>query len=583
MIPETFIDHLKHLTDIVSVITPYAALKRAGRGHVCLCPFHSEKTPSCHVYTDTQSFFCFGCGAGGDAITFIRLIENIDYVEAVRLLAERAGLTVPESDNADGSSGKKKSLYLEMNKEAARFFRDMLHSEQGVTALEYLYRRGLTPNTIRKFGLGFALPGWDGLRNHMRAKNYHEDDLVANSLLARSAKGNVYDFFRYRVMFPIIDRRGNVISFSGRALDPDDTRKYINSAETLVFQKRLNLFGVNFAKNTAEKYMLLCEGNMDVVTLNQAGFENSVATCGTAITPEQARLLQQYCEQVVIAYDSDTAGQKAAEKAVNVLGQAGLTARVLEFPNDTKDPDDYIKLYGKEKFRALAENSRSVISYELKKAMSGINTDEPEGRAEYLRKAIVILAGIHSRPERAVYVSETARICQVQEQTLTESVNDRIRYNQKRGAKEERTKLIRGNTPRNIDGNSGLGLEQKSPEEGIIAYIFHSPDKLDKILSRLSVEDFPTEFYRRVLEMLVFRLKKGLSIDISALQSEFSPSEVGKIEAIKYKYSDVPYTDSRLEEYITGTAALTAKQTRRSPADMTAEELLEYTKALKNR
>ncbi|MCL1823017.1 MAG: DNA primase [Oscillospiraceae bacterium] len=582
MIPESFIERLKQTLDIENIITPYAELKRAGRGHVCLCPFHSEKTPSCHVYTDSQSFFCFGCGAGGDAITFIRLIENLDYPEAVRFLAGRAGLTVPEDGVNDKEAGKK-NLFLEMNKEAARFYRDVLHSERGIPGLDYLYTRGLNPNTIRKYGLGFAPAGWDALKNHMRTKNYTDDNLVEASLLVRG-KSNVYDKFRNRVMFPLIDRRGNVIGFGGRVINPDDEPKYLNSSETIVFQKRLNLFSINFAKNTKENYLLLCEGNMDVITLNQAGFENAVATCGTAITAEQARLMRQYCEQVVIAYDADSAGQKAAEKAVNLLGQAGLSARVLDFSGtDVKDPDDYIRKYGREAFERLAVNSKSVISFELKKAEKDLNLDEPEGRAEYLKKAVVILAGIQNKTERAVYISETARLCMVQEQVLITSVNDRMKSNFKREEREEKNKLIKGGFQRSGNGQSGLNMREKSPEEGIIAYLFHSPDKLPKILSRLSPDDFPTEFNKQVLEMLIFRLKKGLSIDISALQSEFSPAEAGKIEAIKHKYSDVPYTDERLFEYIEKIEHLKTAKNKKSPADMTAEELMAYSAALKNR
>lgn len=578
MIPESFIEQLKQAVDIESVISPYTALKRAGRGQVCLCPFHSEKTASCHVYTETQSFYCYGCGAGGDAITFIRLIENLDYPEAVRFLADRTGLTVPD-DNSDDKTAKKKALFLELNKEAARFYRDMLNSPQGEQALDYLYRRGLSPNTIRKFGLGFAPPGWDSLKNHLRTKYHYDDELTEASLLARGKSGNTYDFFRNRIMFPVIDRRGNVISFSGRTIDPDETRKYINSSETLVFQKRLSLFGINFAKNANEKYMILCEGNMDVVALNQAGFENSVATCGTAITAEQSRLLRQYCETVVIAYDADIAGQKAAEKAINLLGQAGISARVLEFPQGVKDPDDYIKLYGKEKFRALAENSRSVLSFKLKKAADGLALDTPEDRAEYLKQAIVILAGIDSAAERAVYISETARLCQIPARTMEESVNARRKSNVRQESKAEKNRLIKGTGFKRDEVNPD---EAKFPREakaerGIIAYLFHSPDKLAAVLSRLTPEDFPTAFNRRVLEILVLRLKKGLSTDISVLGSEFSGVEVGRIEAIKRENSELPFTNERLHEYIKILEDFKISKTKKSPADMTAEELLEYT------
>ncbi|MCL2018200.1 MAG: DNA primase [Oscillospiraceae bacterium] len=573
MIPEDFIERLKLSLDIESVITPYTVLKRAGRDHVCLCPFHSEKTPSCHVYTESQSFYCFGCGAGGDAITFIRLIENIDYPEAVRFLADKAGLAVPE-DNVSDQTVVKKTRILEMNREAARFYRDTLYSPHGSGGLNYLYSRGLVPNTLRKYGLGFATSEWDALKKHMKSKNYDEDELVEASLLSRG-QTNTYDFFRNRVMFPIIDRRGNVIGFGGRTIDPEEQRyKYLNTKETLAFHKGSSLFSINFAKNAAKKHMFLCEGNMDVIMLNQAGFENATATCGTAITAEQARLMRQYCEQVIIAYDSDVSGRKAAEKAVNILGNAGLSARVLELPADTKDPDDYIRKYGSEAFAELAEKSRSVISFELKKAADGIETETPEGKSEYLKRAVIILAGIDSPTERAVYISEVSRLCQISAQTLEESVNGRRKGNIRKSERDEKSKLIRG---------KAQNRRIQDPEEGVIAYLFHSPDKLDKTLSRLSAEDFTSEFNKRVLEILVLRLKKGMSVDISALQSEFSPSEVGKIEAIKLMYSEVPYTDERLLEYVRKIEEIKRSKNKKSPADMSEQELLEYSNTLRNR
>jgi DNA primase len=586
MIPEDFIERLKLSVNIEDIINPYCALIRRGRDYVCLCPFHSEKTPSCHIYTESQSFHCFGCGVGGSAFTFIQLIENIDFPEAVRFLAQKAGLDVPEAGVTDHAAGRKTRI-LEINKEAARFWRDVLHSERGMTALNYLYSRGLTLNTIRRYGLGFAPPGWDSLKLHMRAKGYSEDELIEASLLSRSSKGGTYDYFRYRVMFPVIDRRGNVIAFGGRALDPDEKAgKYINSRETSVFKKSASLFSLNFAKNAADKKtMFLCEGNIDVIMLNQAGFDNAVATCGTAITAEQARLLRGYCEQVIIATDSDAAGQKAAEKAVNLLGEAGLAAKVLELPADTKDPDDYIRKYGAEAFARLAEGSRSVISYELKKAMGGIDTDTPEGRTQYLNKAIVILAGINQKAEREVYISETARVCQVQIEAVRASVNDYYERakNKRKLRREEDSNVIRGK------GEFGVKLfpdeiphpSQAKAERGIISYLFHSPDKLMQIISKVAPSDFPTGFNAKLLETLVLRLSKGLSLDRGVLGSEFSAQEMGRIEAIIRENSELPFTTERLAEYIKIIEERRESKNKKSPADMTAEELLEYSKTLK--
>jgi DNA primase len=588
MIPADFIERLKQSIDIEAIIAPYTELKRAGRGLVCLCPFHSEKTPSCHVYADSQSFYCFGCQAGGDAITFIRLIENLDYAEAVRFLAEKSGLTVPENGVSDQTS-KMRVRLLEMNREAARFYRDTLNSPRGTPGLDYLYFRGLTPNTIRKYGLGFATDEWDALKKHLKGKGFGEDELIEASLISKG-KNNTYDFFRNRVMFPIINRQGHVIAFGGRTIDPEQTQyKYLNTKETLVFRKGFNLFSINFAKNAADKARVyLCEGNMDAVMLNQAGFENSVATCGTALTAEQARLLRGLdCEQVLLVMDADSAGQRAAEKAVNILGAVGLAAKIVELPSDTKDPDDYIRKYGSEAFAALTEKSRSVISFELKKSGEGLELDTPEGRAVYLARAIGVLANIDSTTERAVYMSETARQCGIPAQTVENSVNERRRANNKREIRTEKSNLIRGTVgAQRRDGvnpdEAKFPLQAKA-ERGIIAYLFHSPDKLVHILTKLSPEDFPTSFHAKVLELLVLRLKKGATLDISELGSEFSTGEVGRIEAIKRESSALPFTQERLDEYIKILTDFKAEKLKKNPADMSAEELIEYSRKLRNK
>ena len=384
---EQFLDQLKNANDIYSVMTSYVTPKRAGRDSVCLCPFHSEKTPSCHIYNDSQSFYCFGCGAGGDVITFIRLIENLDYMEAVKFLAQRAGIPMPE-ETYDRTAEEKTRL-LEINREAARYFRDVLISPEGEEGWRYLIDRGLHPNTIKRYGLGYAPDSWDSLRNHMLKKGFHEDELIKGALLVRRQNGNGgYDKFRHRVMFPIIDRRGNIIAFGGRALEPDAPAKYLNSDETLVFKKRSNLFSLNFAKNTKENYLILCEGYMDVITLNQAGFTNAVATLGTAITPDQARLMRQYCEEVVISYDSDEAGQKATMKAINLLGEAGVEAKVLQMQG-AKDPDEFIKKFGADRFRRTLEESRTGFDHKAEhKFCCGFNSAVKINCGEHSFKSI---------------------------------------------------------------------------------------------------------------------------------------------------------------------------------------------------
>ena len=573
-LPDEFLQTIRDSNEITSVMSSYISLKRAGRDNVCLCPFHSEKTPSCHIYTDTQSFYCFGCGAGGDVITFIRLIENLDYIESVKFLAQRAGIPMPE-EARDRSSELKQRL-LEINREAARFYRDVLLSDKGLEGRQYLIGRQLSENTVRKYGLGYAPDSWDSLKNHMLSKGYNEQELLTAALLSRSQKGNTYDKFRHRVMFPIIDRRGNIIAFGGRALEADAPAKYLNSDETPVFHKRSGLFSLNFAKNTKEKFLILCEGYMDVISLNQAGFDNAVATLGTAITPEQARLMRQYCEQVVISYDSDGAGQKATMKAINLLSEAGVDARVLQM-SGAKDPDEYVKKYGADGFRMLLQQSGGAISFELRKLTDGLNMDTPEGKASYLKKAVNLLAEVNNKIDRMVYVSDTAKLCGMDSGEIEKAVEERRRYKAYNARQEERRELI---NPRvnSRDKASAAALkltpEQKA-ERGIIAFMFHSPDMQSKIEAKLKAEDFPTEFYRNVFNSVAERIKKGVSIDLSSIGDEFSAQDVGKITGIINENNLLPYQKERLFEYIRVLEKNRDKYGGKKPEEMSKEDLLE--------
>lgn len=571
-LPEQFLDQVKDANEITSVMSSYISLKRAGRDNVCLCPFHSEKTPSCHIYSDTQSFYCFGCGAGGDVITFIRLIENLDYMESVRFLAQRAGIPMPE-DSRD-QTGELKQRLLEINREAARFYRDVLISEKGIEGRRYLAERQLTENTVRKYGLGYAPESWDSLKNHMLSKGYSEQELLTAALLSKSQKGNTYDKFRHRVMFPIIDRRGNIIAFGGRALEADAQAKYLNSDETPVFHKRSGLFSLNFAKNSKESFLILCEGYMDVISLNQAGFDNAVATLGTAITPEQARLMRQYCEEVVISYDSDGAGQKATMKAINLLSEAGVEARVLQMTG-AKDPDEYVKKYGADGFRMLLKQSGGAISFELNKLTYGLDMDSPEGKAAYLKKAVNLLADVDNKIDRMVYVSDTAKLCGLSSAEIEKAVEDRRRYRAYSAKKEERRELISPKKPsqHSAGSNTYYTPEQKA-ERGIIAFMLHSPDMLARVEARLAPEDFPTEFYRNLFVSVSGRIKKGASTELSSIGDEFSAQDVGKITGMINENNLLPYQKERLNEYIRVLEKNRDRYGGKAPQEMTNDELL---------
>lgn len=578
-LPDDFLQSVRDSNEINSVVSSYVSLKRAGRDSVCLCPFHSEKTPSCHIYTDTQSFYCFGCGAGGDVITFIRLIENLDYIESVKFLAQRAGIPMPE-DTRDNTAQLKQRL-LEINREAARFYRDILISEKGAEGRQYLLGRQLSENTIRKYGLGYAPDSWDTLKNHMLSKGYSEQELLSAALLSRSSKGHTYDKFRHRVMFPIIDRRGNIIAFGGRALEADAPAKYLNSDETLVFHKRSGLFSLNFAKNTKEKFFILCEGYMDVISLNQAGFDNAIATLGTAITPEQARLMRQYCEQVVISYDSDSAGQKATMKAINLLSEAGVDARVLQMTG-AKDPDEYIKKYGADGFRMLLQQSGGAIGFELKKLTDGLNMDTAEGKSAYLKKAVNLLAEVNNKIDRMVHISDTAKLCGMDSGEIEKAVEERRRFKANNFRREERRELISSNAKNRSGVQKSYSAEEKA-QRGIIAFMLHSPDMLGKIESKLTEDDFKDDFYRKVYDLVRDRIKKGGSVDISSIGEEFSAEEVGKITGIVGENNILPYQKERLNEYIMVIEKNRDKYGGKKPEEMSDEEMREQMEKLRKR
>ena len=378
MIPREIIDEIIHRNDIEQVVGAYVSLKRAGSNFNGLCPFHNEKTPSFTVFPATKSFYCFGCGAGGDAITFVMRTENLDYRSALEVLAQRAGITIPADDSADTDTIPRKRIY-EMNLEAAKFFTKSLFSEEyGKEELAYLHEeRGLSMATIKHFGLGFSPNNSWMLTNHMKKLGFTDEELVTGFLCGRSKNsGRTYDYFRNRVIFPIIDTSGNIVAFGGRVMD-DSKPKYLNTSDTPAFKKSRHLFALNFAKKHCEEQMLLCEGYMDVIALHAAGFENAVATLGTAITPEQARIFAKHTKKVIICYDADNAGQNAAQKAMRLLGEVGVEVRVLKLAG-AKDPDEYIKKFGADSFRRTLGESKIGFDYSLEKIISAHDISLPE-------------------------------------------------------------------------------------------------------------------------------------------------------------------------------------------------------------
>lgn len=578
---QDFIDRLKYANRIEDVIGNYVQLKRAGSSLKCLCPFHSERTPSCTVYPDTDSFYCFGCGAGGDVVTFIMKIENLDYYEAVKYLAERSGIAMPEDERLGQSADLKKKRLYEMNKQAARFFYRNLKTPEGKKGLDYLIGRGLKLETIKKFGLGVALDKWSALKDHLLSLGFYENELVNASLLGRNSQGRTYDFFKNRVMFPFFDLRGNVVAFGGRRLDESDSRKYLNSKETDVFKKNKTLFALNFAKESAikSKQLLLCEGNIDVISMHQAGFDNAVATCGTAITSEHARMMLRYCDEVVICYDSDEAGQKASNKAINTLSEVGIKTKVIKM-EDAKDPDEYINKFGSARFKKLIDKSQGAILYELSKAENGLDILNPLDRIDYLKNCYKVLEKIQDPVEREVYIDQVAKKTNVNKDEIKNVINQRLKKKRFDEQKASWRKQVNSTVSRRDDINP---LASKFPkaakaEEGLISYVYANPDKCAEVCSLISAGEFVTDLNRRIFSSITEKILSGEDFSTFSLGSEFSADEMGKISKIIATHRNMAVDSKTAMDYIN---VIKNTNTGDSEPDvLNDEELLKFIQSL---
>lgn len=581
-IPEDFILQLKQNNPIESVMASYVRLNRSSRDYVCLCPFHSEKTPSCHVNVGKQFFHCFGCGAGGDVITFVMKAENLEYIEAVRFLAERAGMSMPdEAKNNDLS--RLKARILEINRMAARYYNHVLMKESsGEKGRLYFKSRQLSVKTITKYGLGYAPDQWRGLAEHLKAQGCTEQELLAANLCRESRNGGVYDSFRDRVIFPIIDLRGNVIAFGGRIIDGEGP-KYLNSSDTPVFKKSRNLFSLNFAKRSEERRLILAEGYMDVIAVNQAGFENVVATLGTALTPEQARLMSQYADEVIIAYDSDGAGQNATHKAINLLSEAGVKTRIIKMEG-AKDPDEYIKKFGPLRFKQLLDNSDGAVNFELSKCRNDLDLESDTGRVEYLKRCVNVLASINSPVERSVYVSKIAKEQNISREALDAQINSVIRKRINADKKQTWTDIRTFSDKRRADPQSAAFPREYKAEQGIIAYLSMHPDSLDYITKNLPAEYFVTDFNRKVYQKLTEGMKNSADFNILSLQSEFSADEMGKITAILSDTQKIEINKAAADDFIAVLREHSESAKDNAPAAaLSDDDFLNFAKKLKSR
>ena len=532
-IPEEVINEIKYRNDIESVMAPYVNLKRRGKNLVGLCPFHNEKTPSFTVYPENGSFYCFGCGAGGDVFSFVKLIENLDYIEAVKLLAERSGVTLPQ-DGYDDSMQKLKNTIFEINRETAKFYHAYLMSPQGKWALDYLTERGLSIATIKHFGLGAAPDSWDALINHLKQKGYSIPDMVQANVVGKSQRGSYYDRFRKRVMFPIINIRGKVIGFSGRAMPGEDKAggKYVNTSDTPVYKKSENLFAMNFAKNHCDERVILVEGNMDVISLHQAGFENAVAALGTSFTDEQAKLLSRYTKEIVLMLDSDAAGQKAAKRASEVLQNTGLDIRVVVLP-DGKDPDEYIKKHGAARFKAVLDGAVSEMEYNLLNAVEGIDISQDDGKLQYLTRAAEIIAKSNDVITRDLYIGRLSEKYGVSRTALQDKVNQIRKANSRRREKQEFNELVHPKFDRtDINPEKRFYPAAAAAEESVIAILMQHPDFINTATERLSPDDMLTATNRRIYTALCECINSGRNPDLSYFGEMLSPSEMGYLASL---------------------------------------------------
>lgn len=538
--PEAFLDELIARNPIEDVVSQYVNLKRSGSNLFGLCPFHGEKTPSFSVSPDKGIYYCFGCHKGGSVINFEMEIEGLSYPDAVRALAKRAGLEVPEDEQYQSRYRQQERLWA-LHKEAARFFHSRLYAPIGANALQYATGRGMPKSILTKFGIGYAPDSWTDLVDYLRSKNYTDQELRDSGLVTVSQKnGNLFDRFRDRLMFPIIDVRGNVIGFGGRIMNNADKNaaKYLNSPETLIFNKRKNLFALNLAKKSKLGYLILVEGYMDAIALHQYGFDCAVASLGTALTEDGANLLSRYTEQVVLIYDGDEAGQNATQRAIPILEKAGLQVKVLKM-RDAKDPDEYLKKFGADRFRILLEESANRVEYQLNAILKKYDLRDDEQKVQYLQESAGLIGSLSSAVQREVYGGRVAEAAGISEDAMRLEVNRALKrrtYQEKK--KQEKIDL---SPARNLQPKEKSirysNLRSARAEEMIIAQVLREPALFAQIPD-LQPEIFSSEFLGRAFRQLRDRYHQGLDVSLGGL-SDFTAEEMSHLAGISQQQGPV--------------------------------------------
>ena len=551
MIPREIIDEIVYRNDIETVIGSYVTLKRAGSNYQAPCPFHSERTPSFTVFTASKSFYCFGCGAGGDVITFIMRSENVDYVDALKILADRAGISIPEDNDAPRESGVSRKRIYELNLAAAKFFRECLFDKNiGAEAMEYLHgQRELDMATIKRFGLGYSPNSSSALKKRMLSLGFTEEELIEAFLCKRNQQGWLFDLYRNRVIFPIIDTSGNIVAFGGRVMDGSEP-KYLNSSDTAAFKKSRHLFALNYARKNCAEQMILCEGYMDVIALHAAGFENAVATLGTAITAEQARVFAKYTKKVIICYDSDKAGQNAANKAMRLLGEAGLDVRVLKL-SGAKDPDEYIKKFGADNFRRCLDESKTGFEFKLDKILGEHDISLPDEKIKAAAEICSVISEVSNNIERDIYIQRAASVLEVSAESVkldVERQRKRLLNEHKKKQSNEALMSIK-NIGDRVNPDAVKYVAANAAEENILAMMMIFDEYRHAVAVgeiALVADDFVTAFGRRVFEKLCELENSDEGYSRAMLHMHFELAEISRLEKMEVERRQLTRNDKEV-------------------------------------
>lgn len=557
-IPEQFIDELVARSDIADVVSSYVHLTQKGGNLWGLCPFHNEKTPSFAVSPDKQIYHCFGCGKGGGVISFIMEMENLSYPDAIRLLAQRAGMEVPDT-GTDEAGRKKRARILEANKQAARFYYEYLNSPGGKRVQDYIAQRQISRRYAVRFGLGAAPDSWDELTKALTARGFSKMELIDAGLAVAGKNGGVYDKFRSRLMLPVIDVRGDVVGFTSRILPGEEGAKYLNTPETMVFRKGRLIYALNLAKTTKRPNLVLVEGNIDVITLHQAGFDNVVATMGTALTEEHARVLARYTKELVLCYDNDEAGKKSTQRVLDILKNADLTVRVLQLPNAydsegkpiKQDPDDFVKKFGPAAFEKCLNGSAGQNDYRLGDLMSRHDLSSEEGRLAYLKEAVATVAALQSPIEREIYGNKAAAAAGISGQAFAQEVEryrkNRVWQAQKRQERRDLTPTIRVQ-PRERELRYA-DVRSARAEEGVLRLLLLEPS-LFPAVERLEPEQFSAPVLAKIYGLLRQRHREGRSVQLAALTGELTAEEMSCLVEIMDQPQVLSNSEQALKDYI---------------------------------